>query len=141
MTPLGISLACVFAQVFLTLYVIVRMGMLRMAAIKIKTVTLADIAVDTSAYPIEAQLWSNNVRNQFETPILFYALVAIGAATSTVNWGIAIASLGYVVTRILHHRIHVGQNRLGRRLMMFIYSLSFLALGWLALGVSLIGIV
>ena len=140
MTPLGISLLCVFVQVALTIGAIVRMGMARVASVKAKEVTMAQIALDTSAYSIRIQQLQNNVRNQFETPVLFYALVGIGAAT-VMNWGVALASVGYIATRVIHHVIHTGNNRMSQRFRIFTLGLGFLAIGWIALGLSLIGIV
>ena len=141
MTPLGISLICVFAQVALTIAAILRMGFARIDSVKTKEVTIAQVALDTSAYSIRVQQMQNNVRNQFETPILFYALVAIGAAMNAVNWGVALASVGYIATRVVHHVIHTGSNRVSQRFRVFTLGLGFLAIGWVALGVSLIGIV
>ena len=141
MTPLGISLVCVFVQVALTFGAILRMGAARIGSVKAKEVTIAQIAVDTSAYSLRIQQLQNNVRNQFETPILFYALVAIGAAMTAINWGVALASVGYIATRVVHHVIHTGSNRVSQRFRVFTLGLGFLAIGWVALGVSLIGIV
>ena len=141
MSPLGISLLCVFIQVALTLLAIVRMGMARIESVKSKQVTMAQVALDTSAYSIRIQQLQNNVRNQFETPVLFFALIGIAAAVGQVNWGVALASIGYVATRIVHHVIHVGSNRVRQRFNVFVLGLAFLTAGWISLGLALIGIV
>ncbi len=141
MSPLNVSLICVFVQVALTFYVMVRMGVSRVREVRTKEVTVEEIAVENLAYSVRTRLYAKNVTNQFETPVLFFALIGIGAALGAVNWGVAIACVGYIVTRIWHHLIHTGSNRVGRRLRVFILNVLFLAFGWVAMGLSLIGIV
>ena len=140
MSALTICLICVFVQVALTFVVMFRMGFARIRSVRMKDVTIADIALDSSAYPLHVQKLQNNFRNQLETPILFYALIAIGAALNALNWGVALASIGYVGTRIIHHSIHVGSNHVGRRFKVFFLGFVFLMIGWLALGLSLLEI-
>lgn len=140
MTPLGVSLVCVFVQVTLTFVAIIRMGAARVECVKSKEVTVAQIALDTSVYPTRILQLQNNVRNQFETPILLYAAVAIGASLGALNWAFAVFAIGYVVMRLVHYVVHTTHNRIGLRFQVFGAGLIFLALMWVALGLSLVGI-
>lgn len=140
MNEVAICLLCVFAQVTLTFVAVLRMGVARIAAVKANEVKIAEIAIDSGAYPAQIKLLQNNARNQFETPILFYALIAIGLAGSALNTGVAIASVGYVGTRIAHHIIHTGNNRIELRMKVYLAGLLFLLVGWVSLGAAFIGL-
>ncbi len=141
MTALTVCLICVFVQVLLTFTVMFRMGTARIKSVRAKDVTIADIALDSAAYPLHVQKLQNNFRNQMETPILFYVLITLGAAVNALNWGVALASVGYVAMRIVHYVIHTGSNHVGRRFKVFFLGFIFLMIGWASLGIGLLGIV
>ena len=64
--------------------------------------------------------------NQFEVPVLFYALAAVALATSHVpGWLISGAWL-YVALRILHSLIHCTYNRVMHRFAVFLLSFALL---------------
>lgn len=138
MTPLSIALICVFLQVALTFLALVRMGQSRVASHVAKEVTYGDIALDTRNYPDGVRKVSNNVSNQFETPVLFYAVVAIAAATESANWPLAIGAVIYVASRYVHHMIHVGSNHVRKRFNAFLMGLIGLLIAWIGLGVALL---
>ncbi len=138
MTPLSIALICVFLQVGLTFWALLRMGSVRVASHKAKEVTFSDVALDTSSYPEAVRKVSNNVANQFETPVLFYAVVAIALATGTVNWPVAVGAVIFVASRYVHHAIHVGSNHVRKRFNAFLVGLIGLLIAWIGLGVGLL---
>ena len=138
MTPLSIALICVFLQVALTFLALVRMGKSRVASHVAKEVTYGDIALDTRNYPDGVRKVSNNVSNQFETPVLFYAVVAIAAATESANWPVAIGTMIFVASRYVHHMIHVGSNHVRKRFNAFFVGLIGLLIAWIGLGVALL---
>jgi hypothetical protein len=49
------------------------------AAVKAGEVRLKDIALDSSRWPERLRKLANNYQNQFELPVLFYALVALSS--------------------------------------------------------------
>lgn len=138
MTPLSIALVCVFLQVALTFWAIVRMGRMRVASHVSGDVTYGDIALDTRNYPDAVKQIQNNVTNQFETPVLFYAVVATAAATESANWPLAVGAMIYVGSRFVHHFIHVGSNHIRRRFNAYLVGLIGLLISWIGLGVSLL---
>jgi len=138
MTPLSIALIAVFLQVALTFLALVRMGKIRVASHVGKEVTFSDVALDTRNYPDHVKQFQNNVTNQFETPVLFYAVVAIAAATQSANWPVAIGAMIFVVSRIVHHMIHVGSNHVRKRYNAFLVGLIGLLIAWIGLGVGLL---
>ena len=138
MAPLSIALICVFLQVALTFFALVRMGQSRVASHVAKEVTYGEIALDTRNYPDGVRKVSNNVTNQFETPVLFYAVVAISAATESANWPVAIGTMIFVASRYVHHMIHVGSNHVRKRFNAFLVGLIGLLIAWIGLGVALL---
>ncbi|QHQ34876.1 MAPEG family protein [Algicella marina] len=135
--PLALSLLAVFVQVGLTFWAIVAMGRARLQAIRTHGIAYGDIEIDTTSYPREVRLMQANAHNQFETPILLYAGVALAAALGEVNWGVAIGAIAYAALRLLHRRVHVTTNHLPTRFKSFLLSLIALAVLWLSLAVGI----
>ena len=140
MTPLSIALGCVFLQVGLTFWAIYRMGSVRVASLKAREVSLGDIALETSKYPSRVRQFQNNAHNQFETPILLYVLVLLAAAMDAANWGVAIAVVAFMVSRFWHRSIHVSSNDVRIRFKVYLLGLMALLIGWVSLGLGLLGV-
>ena len=131
-----ILLATVFAQVMLTIWSILSMGMARVNSLKTTELHIRDVALANTKYPDDVLKLSNNMHNQFETPILLYAGVAVALAVGLTNWVMVGAAVAYIVFRLLHRFIHVRGNNVPKRFMMFVYGLVSLTIYWLAFGVS-----
>ncbi len=136
--PLTLSLIAVFAQVALTFWAIIQMGRARLSAIRENNIPLSEIELSAAAYPRHAQQMQANAHNQFETPILLYAGVALAAALDGANWGVAAGAVFYIVTRIWHRHIHVTSNHLQTRFKVYGFGLIALALLWLSLALGLV---
>mgnify|MGYP005996979467 CR=1 FL=1 len=134
--PSKIILLTVFVQVFFTLWTIIAMGKGRVKAVQTSSLTMKDIALDSSRYPDDVLKLGNNMRNQFETPVLLYTGVAMALTLGAVNWIMAGAAVAYIVTRFRHRWIHVGHNNIRKRFMAYVYGLAALAIFWVALGVQ-----
>lgn len=109
MNPAAILLP-VLAQVFLTLCVFLAMNIVKARALKKGEVDMARRALHRDAWPDYVLKFSNNIANQFETPVLFYALCfvlwavkAVDATTVTLAWA-------FVATRVVHVFVHTGIN-------------------------------
>jgi hypothetical protein len=80
---------------------------------------------------------SDNFRNLFEAPVLFYALAAIALATGYVpDWLVACAWI-YFALRLLHSLIHCTYNKVYHRLAVFLASFVLLIGMWVAFFVAL----
>ena len=123
----------VLFQIFWTFVVVVIMFRARKAAIENKEVKISDIVVSGDKWPDKARLASNNFANQFETPVLFFALVAIAIFTGATGWIMAWLAWIYVGTRVVHTLVHTGSNNLKQRAGIF-------TLGFAVLVAMLIGI-
>lgn len=91
-------------------------------------------ALHDDAWPEPVQQINNCIRNQFELPVLFYALVmvlwSLGAA------GLLAQGLAwlFVVSRLVHARVHTGSNYVpARRRAFTIGVLALMAMTLLAL--------
>ena len=62
---------------------------------------------------------SDNFKNLFETPILFYSLVGIAIATNHTPGWLAIGAWVYVALRVAHSLIHCTYNRVMHRFAVF----------------------
>ncbi|MEC8427341.1 MAG: MAPEG family protein [Pseudomonadota bacterium] len=96
---------------------------IRLAAVKRRSVGEVDpkvTALDPKAWPEEVVKISNNIANQFETPILFYVLSVILFLTDNVS-AFSVSLMGlYVVSRIVHSFIHTGSNYVPVRMKVFL---------------------
>lgn len=119
-------------QIFWTLVVLVIMFRARQEAFR-GGVRLKDIAVTSEAWPARARLAQNNFANQFETPVLFYALVLFAMQAGATGWIMQGLAWAYVASRIGHTLIHTGANNVKRRALVF-------TIGLVALLGMLIGI-
>lgn len=118
------------AQILWTLIVILLAGRARIAAIRAKDVTIGQVALSNDAWPKRARAFGNNMNNQFETPVLFYALCGIATyagATGGIMTGLAWL---YVATRVIHTLIHTGGNNVFRRFQAFVAGIGALVAMW-----------
>lgn len=131
--PETLVLLAAFAQAMLTLLVIVRMGRARIAAMKAHGLTVPDVAMGRADWPDDVRRIENNVRNQFETPVLFYAAIGIALALKAAGWVFALGALVYLVSRAAHMVIHTGANILRKRFNAYLVGLAGLIAMWLSL--------
>lgn len=114
------------AQMFLTLLMYGRLALVKKREFAAGNVDTVKTALDQSAWPESVIKVNNNLRNQFETPILFYILCvllwALGGVDTTV---MAIASV-YVLSRFAHATIHTTSNIVKYRFFIFAAGLVLL---------------
>ncbi len=86
-------------------------------------------ALHDDAWPDSVMQVNNCIRNQFEAPVLFYAVVGVVYALNAVNWIALSLAWIFVVSRYFHAYVHTGSNFVPRRRRFFTVSvLSVLAL-------------
>jgi hypothetical protein len=76
---------------------------------------IRDIALGQPNWPTRATQIGNCFANQFELPLLFYILIALGLPLRHADLFIVLMSWVFVVTRFVHAGIFVTSNDLGRR--------------------------
>ena len=118
-------------QIVLTLAILILTARARIRVLRDREVRVSDIAVRGEAWPERVRILTNNYANQFETPVLFYALVLaamiVGADGPVM---VALAWL-FVATRLVHSLIHLNGNNVSRRFRVFVLGVLVL-LGMIA---------
>ena len=102
--------APVLVQVALTLWLYIYLAIAKSRAVKAGEVDEARRALHDDAWPDSVLQINNCIRNQFEVPVLFYALIGILWSTGGANIYIHIAAWIFVISRIAHAVVHTGTN-------------------------------
>jgi hypothetical protein len=125
----------VFVQVLLTLTVYALLGVARTRAISTMDRQRGnpDLALGQVQWPEDANKRANNQRNQFELPVLFYAVVAFALITKGADYIMLVLAWLFVLTRILHATIHIGPNKVRWRSPAFALGLIIVAIMWIKL--------
>jgi hypothetical protein len=105
----------VFVQVGLTFALLFWMAGSRGKALSSGETKRRDIALGQSNWPEGATQIGNCFRNQFELPLLFYALIALALPLRHADLIIVMLSWVFVVTRFVHAGIFVSSNELRQR--------------------------
>jgi hypothetical protein len=127
-----------FATIFLTLLVWVYMYVRRIAFIRGSRLSPEDLAVPgalAQLSPPEVSNPSDNLKNLFEIPVLFYALVLYLFVTNQVDAAYVTAAWGFVGFRALHSAVHCTFNRVMLRF--YLYLFSTLAVWFIAIRAAL----
>ncbi|MCC0056563.1 MAG: MAPEG family protein [Rhodobiaceae bacterium] len=123
----------VLAQIALTLLVYGGLSVTRQRALRAREVRLGEIALDKTGWDERSRKWSNNLDNQFQTPVLFYVICGVASYIGAVGAIMSVLAWAYVITRVIHVYIHTGSNNLRRRFSVFL--VGFLILLAMFIGV------
>ena len=107
------------AQMLLTVGMFGLLAARKAQAVRLKTVDLKQTALDHSAWPKDVVKVSNNIANQFETPVLFYVACLALFQLNAVSAGVLVLAWLYVATRLVHGFVHVRSNHVPSRLRAF----------------------
>ena len=113
-------------QIFWTFVVMVILFRARQDAFKSGGLKLSDIAVSGDSWPDKAKLASANFSNQFETPVLFYALVMFATHVGATGWVMVTFAWIYAASRVAHTLVHTGTNRVMTRAKIYFAGLAAL---------------
>lgn len=94
-----------------------------------------DVNVSTERYPVPARLASANFSNQFETPVIYFALIMLAMEVGASGYAMAVLAWLYVASRVIHTLIHIGPNKLPVR--GAVYGIGIVALLGMWIGVLL----
>lgn len=127
-----------FATVFLTLVVWVYMYIRRISFIASRKIGSKDLAVPGTLAQLSPPSVSNpsdNFKNLFEIPVLFYALVLYLFITKQVDTMYVNAAWVFVVFRALHSAVHCTFNLVMLRF--YLYLFATLAVWFMAIRAAL----
>lgn len=135
---LQMALLPVFVLVLLSFILMFRMFSVRTSAIKNREVRISDIAVGQKAWPSRAAQVSNAYSNQFELPVLFFALIAIALPLRQVDLIMVLLSWVFVVTRYAHAWVYATSNNLKMRLSAFAAGALVLLIMWVYFALKIL---
>lgn len=124
-------LAAVLVQIFLTLILFIFLAKRKAKALKSGDVDRKKAALHNDAWPDYVLQISNNIQNQFQTPVLFYALSFAFIVIDAVDTLALAGAWIYVLTRLVHSYVHTTSNYVPLRMRIFIVgvlSLLYLAI-------------
>ena len=127
----------VFVQVLLTLLVLCLLAMARARAISGMKGRRSDpdLALGRAIWPEDATKRAASFRNQFELPVLFYAVTAFALLTKGANAVMILLAWAFVLTRIVHAAIHLGPNIVVWRTPAFAVGFLIVTAMWIKLAV------
>ena len=100
----------VLVQVFLTMAVYVQLNFAKLRALRRGEVDLARRALHDDAWPDGVIKINNNIRNQFEVPVLFYVLCFAFVVLDAVTMPALVLAWLFAASRVAHAYAHVGPN-------------------------------
>ncbi|MBK8972293.1 MAG: MAPEG family protein [Hahellaceae bacterium] len=115
-----------FVQMLLSLLIYIPLLQRKKAATKAKQVDLKRAALEAEAWPSPVQQVNNNIRNQFETPIIFYMLGLIALHLNAVSVLFLTLAWVYVASRLAHAWIHITSNFVPLRMKLFALGMATL---------------
>lgn len=127
-----------FAMMLLTLVVWVFMYILRIRFIQGNEISPADLAVPgalAAMTPASVSNPSDNLKNLFEVPVLFYAICLYLFVTEQVDTTYVVAAWVFVAFRVLHSAVHCTFNLVMLRFNL--YLVSALALWFMMIRAAL----
>lgn len=117
----------VIAQILLTLSMYLKLAIVKNRALAKGEVDLNRRALHGDAWPDYVMKTNNNLQNQFESPVLFYALCFMLWALGVVNIIGLSAAWGFVILRVVHAIVHSGSNIVAMRKKVFMVATALLA--------------
>ena len=128
------------AMMLLVAIVGLRLFVVRVAEMRAKRLPMQAVSnsVKTAAR-LERVQASDNFKNLFEVPVLFYTLVAVALATGrTPGWLVA-GAWCFVLLRYAHSAIQCSYNKVLHRFAAFLLSLLLLAGLWAGFVAAMLG--
>ena len=100
----------------------------------------ADFATGAAAmrYFEPVEMPANNLRNLFEMPVLYFALVPLLLVTGHGGEVQVVLAWAYVALRTLHSFIHIGPKRVTPRFFVYLASCAVLSAMWIGFLVEAI---
>ena len=137
--PNKLILFPLIAMVALTIMVAVVMLKRRIGTFKAKRIHPQKVALSAQmAALVEDTRASDNFRNLFEMPVLFYAAALTTFAAGLTSMPLVVMAWGFVAARYAHSFIHCTSNHVMRRFYAFATSVTLLMLIWIWIAFQLL---
>jgi hypothetical protein len=119
-----------FVQVLPTFALMSWAAVLRVQAIRSRTVAPRNVALREPNWPPRVLQVMYAFQNQIELPLLFYVLTILAWVTRQADLLFVAMAWIFVVLRVLHAAVHVTDNDFRRRGLLFIAGAIVLAAMW-----------
>ncbi len=110
------------AQILLTIVVYGALAAAKARAVKGGLVDEDRRALHDDAWPESVLKINNNIRNQFEVPVLFYVLTIILWQLNETGVLAQLLAWTFVISRVVHAYIHTGSNYVPARRKVFAFA-------------------
>jgi hypothetical protein len=110
----------VLAQIFLTLTMLILLGVRKTKAVKAGEVNRQQAALNNKVWPEDVVKVSNNIANQFEVPVLFYVLCLMLYSINAAGMVAIVLAWMFALSRFAHAYVHIGSNYVPMRLRLFL---------------------
>ena len=134
---LKLLVCIILAQMGLTIWLYLQMSKARVKAVKAGEAAPEDFSVVGSKPEVTA-IYTRAVANQFELPVLFYVVLLLGISLGVSSWFTVMIAFVFVLSRIMHAKEMIGENRVFKRRKMFINSVRIFLVLMLELFISAI---
>ncbi len=130
----------VFVQVALTVGLLIVLNRTRATSMQAHGQKLsdADVRLGQNTWSPEAHKAGRSYANQFELPVLFYAVAAFAMITNAVDNLMVLLAWVFAISRLLHATIHVGPNAIPARATAFIVGLAAVIAMWVKLALHIV---
>lgn len=127
-------------QAALTLGVLMLMGPAKSRSMRENGQTLEDedVRLGRNAWSAEATKLTRNYANQFELPVLFYAVVAFAMITGGADLIMVGLAWIFALSRLVHAALHIGPNVIMWRGTAFMVGFVALVAMWLRLAIHIL---
>ena len=109
----------VLVQILITISGFLLLGIRKTKALKTNNVDQEKAALDNDAWPDYVLQVSNNIRNQFQVPVLFYVLCILFYSIDAVSTIVLYLAWAFVISRAIHAYIHMNSNFVPARFTVF----------------------
>ncbi len=129
----------VIIQALVTLFLYIPMSARRIASVKLGTAKASDYRL-IEKEPEDVRQMTRAIANQYETPILFYAVCLSAYVTQNVGATLLTLAWVYVAVKCVHVFVHTTSNRLRIRRPIFMVSFITLIAMWAVFALQLGGL-
>ncbi len=126
----------VIIQALITLYLYIPMSARRVASVKSGKAKASDYRL-VEKEPAEVRQMTRAIANQYETPILFYAVCLSAYVTQNAGTVMLALAWAFVITKATHVAVQTTSNRLRVRRPIFMISFFILLVMWLLFALQL----
>jgi hypothetical protein len=128
----------IFVQVALTFVLLLWTGGSRLGAIRSKQTKTSDVALGQGNWPDRVMQVGNSFDNQLQLPVLFYVLVTLAWITRKADLLFVVMSWVFVVSRLVHARIHTTTNEMRVRFYAFASGAAVLLIMWVIFALRIL---